>query len=192
MTVISYFRRIGAPVASAISTGARVIRRISAPIVSAVVTAAVIGGALWIQDSRGAWPFEPASAPVATLQGTVPAATTGSDPNHNRVPVDVTQDTVQALGIRLETVGRQSLTQEFRAVATVVPDDCIGESRGSAGDPCPESCARCVCCARAPIFVPQVVVSPAADVQIGALPLPAIGAPRSAFPHRILHVPKAL
>ena len=99
------------------------VRRISAPTVSAVVTAAVIGGALWIQDSRGAWPFEPASVPMATLQGTVPAATTGSDPNHNRVPVEVTQDTVQALGIRLETVHRQSLTQDVRAVATVVPDE---------------------------------------------------------------------
>lgn len=99
------------------------VRRISAPVISAVVTAAVIGGALWIQESRGAWPFEPGSAPVATLQGTVPAATTGSDPNRNRVPVDVTQDTVQALGIRLETVGRQSLTQDVRAVATVVPDE---------------------------------------------------------------------
>ena len=99
------------------------VRRISAPVVSAVVTAAVIGGALWIQDSRGAWPFAPASAPVATLQGTMPTATTGSDPDHNRVPVDVTQDTVQALGIRLETVGRQSLTQDVRAVATVVPDE---------------------------------------------------------------------
>jgi Cu(I)/Ag(I) efflux system membrane fusion protein len=123
MTVIPNFRRIGAPVASAMRTGAQVIRRISAPIVSALLTAAVIGGALWIQHARGAWPFEPTAAPVATLQGTMPAATTGSDPNHNRVPVDVTQDTVQALGIRVETVGRQSLTQDVRAVATVVPDE---------------------------------------------------------------------
>jgi Cu(I)/Ag(I) efflux system membrane fusion protein len=99
------------------------VRRISAPIISAIVTAAVIGGALWIQHSREGWPFEPASAPVATLQGTVPAATTGSDPNHDRGPVDVTSDTVQALGIRLETVGRESLTQDVRAVATVVPDE---------------------------------------------------------------------
>jgi Cu(I)/Ag(I) efflux system membrane fusion protein len=99
------------------------VRRISAPVVSAVVTALVIGGALWIQHSRGSWPFEPASAPVATLQGTVPAATTGSDANHNRVPVDVTSDTVQALGIRLETVARESLTSEVRAVATIVLDE---------------------------------------------------------------------
>ena len=141
MTVFSHLRRIGAPIASAInsgalfvrhlsarvsasiSTGARLIRRIGAPIVSAVLTAAVIGAGLWVQRSRGGWPFEPLEAPVATMQGTRPAATTGPDPDHNRVPVDVTADTMQALGIRLETVGRQSLTQEVRAVATIVPDE---------------------------------------------------------------------
>ena len=123
MTVISHLRRIGAPLVSAIGTGAQAIRRISAPILSAVVTAVLIGGALWIQDSRGSWPFEPAAAPVTTMQGTAPAATTGPDGNHGRVPVDVTSDTAQALGIRLETVGRQSLTQDVRAVATIVPDE---------------------------------------------------------------------
>ena len=141
MTVFSHFRRVGAPiasamnsgallawrlstrVASALSTGARLIRHISAPIVSAVLTAAVIGGGLWVQHSRGGWPFEPITAPVATMQGTRPAGTTGPDPDHNRVTVDVTADTAQALGIRLETVGRQSLTQEVRAVATIVPDE---------------------------------------------------------------------
>jgi membrane fusion protein, copper/silver efflux system len=103
------------------------LRRVRAHIVSAGVTAAVIGGGLWIQRSHGAWPFEPTAAPVAApvsaLLTTMPAATTGSDSNHNRVPVDVTQDTVQALGIRLETVVRQSLTQDVRTVATVVPDE---------------------------------------------------------------------
>jgi Cu(I)/Ag(I) efflux system membrane fusion protein len=123
MTVFSHVRRIGAPLASAISSAVQVMCRISAPIVSAVVTAAVIGSALWIQHSRGAWPFEPALAPVPTLQEMVPAATTGVERKHDRVPVDVTSDTAQALGIRLEAVSRQSLTQDVRAVATVVPDE---------------------------------------------------------------------
>lgn len=141
MTVFSHFRRIGPPVASAcngaalfvrrlgarlaatIRTSAYALRRIGAPIVSAVLTAAVIGAGLWVQHARGGWPFEPIEAPVATMQGTRPTATTGPDPDHNRVPVDVTADTMQALGIRLETVGRQSLTQEVRAVATIVPDE---------------------------------------------------------------------
>ena len=41
----------------------------------------------------------------------------------DRVAVDVNANTVQELGIRLEVVGRESLTQEARAVATVVPDE---------------------------------------------------------------------
>jgi membrane fusion protein, copper/silver efflux system len=123
MTALAHLRRIGAPVASAIRTGARCIRRVSAPVVSAAVTAAVIGGGLWIQHARGAWPFESPASPVAAMQGTVAAGTAGSDRSHGRVPVDVTADTVQALGIRLETVGRESLTQDVRAVVTVVPDE---------------------------------------------------------------------
>jgi Cu(I)/Ag(I) efflux system membrane fusion protein len=39
------------------------------------------------------------------------------------VPVDVTSTTLDDLGIRLEAVSRQIVTQEVRAVATVVPDE---------------------------------------------------------------------
>jgi biotin carboxyl carrier protein len=99
------------------------LKRVGVPLASAAATALLFTGALWLQHSRGAWPFEPVAAPVATTQGTAPAATTGSDRNHGRVPVEVTADTVHALDIRLETVGRQSLTQDIRAVATIVPDE---------------------------------------------------------------------
>jgi Cu(I)/Ag(I) efflux system membrane fusion protein len=44
-------------------------------------------------------------------------------PTDDRVAVDVNAATIQELGIRLEVVGRQSLTQEARAVATIVPDE---------------------------------------------------------------------
>jgi Cu(I)/Ag(I) efflux system membrane fusion protein len=47
----------------------------------------------------------------------------GTAATHDRVPVDVNAATVQELGIRLEVVGREALTQEVRAVATVVPDE---------------------------------------------------------------------
>ena len=104
MTACSYLRRVGAPAASAIITGG------------------VFAGALWVQHSRGAWPFEPAVQPVVTVQTIVATATTGSNRNHDRVPIDVTSSMQQELGIRLEIVGRQSLTQDVRAVATVVPD----------------------------------------------------------------------
>jgi Cu(I)/Ag(I) efflux system membrane fusion protein len=138
MTVHSSLRRIGAALASAVSSGIRFIRRsgraasatftsrrrfprLAAPVLAALVTAAVITGALWVQHSRRAWPFDLTPAP--TSRGTTPVPTTGSGPNHNRVPVDVASGTVRALGIRLETVGRQSLAQDVRAVATVVPDE---------------------------------------------------------------------
>jgi membrane fusion protein, copper/silver efflux system len=99
------------------------LTRIGVPVVSVATTALLLTGALWLQHSRGAWPFETAAAPLTTMQEIVPTATTGADLNHGRVPVDLTSDTMQALGIRLETVSRQSLTQEVRAVATIVPDE---------------------------------------------------------------------
>jgi RND family efflux transporter MFP subunit len=45
----------------------------------------------------------------------------GSAKTHGRVPVDAA--TTQSLDIRLETVGRESLTETVRAVATIVPDE---------------------------------------------------------------------
>jgi Cu(I)/Ag(I) efflux system membrane fusion protein len=142
MTVISQLRRIGLRVRAAIpastlflrrfggsgravgAKGMTVIRRVGGPIASALVTAGVFTGVLWIQHSRGAWPFQSAVPPrAAAVPAPAVAATAGSDNEHGRVPVDVTSSTAQALGIRLETVGRQSLAQEVRAVAAVVPDE---------------------------------------------------------------------
>jgi Cu(I)/Ag(I) efflux system membrane fusion protein len=88
-----------------------------------VATALVFTGALWIQHARGAWPFTGASEAVASLSGTAIPSATGTTSTHDRVPVDVNGAMVQELGIRLEVVGRESLTQEVRAVATVVPDE---------------------------------------------------------------------
>ena len=99
------------------------LKRIGGPVASAAATALLFTGALWLQHSRGAWPFEPTPAPVTAIEGAAPTATAGSDRSHGRVPVAVTSDEVNALGIRLETVGRQSLTQDVRAVATIVPDE---------------------------------------------------------------------
>jgi Cu(I)/Ag(I) efflux system membrane fusion protein len=88
-----------------------------------MVTAAAFSGALWMQHAREAWPFAPAvDAPVSASGPAMPAAE-GTPATHERVPVDVNVATLQALGIRVETVGREALTQEVRAVATVVPDE---------------------------------------------------------------------
>jgi Cu(I)/Ag(I) efflux system membrane fusion protein len=87
------------------------------------VTASVFTGALWIQHARQAWPFGAESQAVASLNGSAMPAAAGTSATHGRVPVDVNTATIQELGVRLEVVGRKSLTQEVRAVATVVPDE---------------------------------------------------------------------
>ena len=100
------------------------VRRIGAHIASAAVSAMVFTGALWVQHARSGWPFRPPNrAVVASLSGAAMPEASGTASPHERVPVDVDAATVQALGIRLEVVGRESLTQEVRAVATVVPDE---------------------------------------------------------------------
>ena len=99
------------------------LHRFAAPMAAVVVTAAVFTGALWAQHSREAWPFAPRAQPAARWTCRPPSATTGSGSTHDRVPIDVTASTLQELDIRLEVVTRESLTEEVRAVATVVPDE---------------------------------------------------------------------
>ena len=98
------------------------LRHIGAAVGSALVTGALFTGVFWIQHSRRAWPFEPASPP-GTMQAMTATATAESDRGHDRVPIDVASSTLQELGVRLEVVGRQPVTEEVRAVATIVPDE---------------------------------------------------------------------
>jgi multidrug resistance efflux pump len=97
------------------------LRRIGAPLAAAAVTALLFTTALWVQHARGGWPFDTARATRETEATVGMAATTGPGATHNRVPVDAAA--TQSLDIRLETVGRESLTQTVRAVATIVPDE---------------------------------------------------------------------
>lgn len=97
-------------------------RRVATSAVSALVTAAIILGAFWVQHARGAWPF--AGSPTSATTPAAPdMASMDSGAMPDRVPVDVTPSTLQDLGIRLEEVRRESLTQTIQAVATVVPDE---------------------------------------------------------------------
>ena len=99
------------------------LRRFRTPVVTAVTTALVFTGALWVQHARAAWPFasgEPAPTAMVMDSTAAPAAE-GAAPG--RVPIDVTAATLGELDIRFEVVTRESLTQEVRAVATVVPDE---------------------------------------------------------------------
>jgi hypothetical protein len=84
------------------------------------------------------------------------------------------------------------VVQSTDLLASIIPDDCVEETRGSAFDPCPENCARCVCCARVPVFVPQVhAAAPTAAPGVADL-LPPIDRPMNPAPRGILHVPRIL
>ncbi len=96
------------------------LQRVGAPLASAIATALVFTTGLWIQHARSGWPFDrPADTPRAESTAGM-EQTTGAN-THNRVPVDAAA--ARSRDIRLETVGRESLTQTVRAVATIVPDE---------------------------------------------------------------------
>ncbi len=99
------------------------LHRLAAPMAAAVGTAVVFTGALWVQHAREAWPFTPGGEATAARVAPTAVTNTDSGASHGRVPVIVTASTLQELGIRLEVVKRESLTQAVRAVATVVPDE---------------------------------------------------------------------
>jgi Cu(I)/Ag(I) efflux system membrane fusion protein len=88
---------------------------------AAGATALLFTAVLWVQRARGGWPFNNAPATAQTEASAGMTATAGSDTRPSRVAVDAAS--AQALDIRLETVGRESLTQTVRAVATIVPDE---------------------------------------------------------------------
>jgi membrane fusion protein, copper/silver efflux system len=97
-----------------------VLRRVGAPIISVVVTALVFTVGLWAQHTRARWPFERLAA-TPQVKGVAGFEPTTEVQTHTRVPVDAVA--ARSLDIRLETVGRDTLTQTVRAVATVVPDE---------------------------------------------------------------------
>jgi membrane fusion protein, copper/silver efflux system len=104
-------------------TSFSILRRIGAPLGSATATAVLFIGALWMQHARSAWPFAPQRDPLPAMTGSTMPSAAATVSTHDRVAVDVSATTIRELGIRLEVVGRQSLTQEARAVATIVPDE---------------------------------------------------------------------
>lgn len=82
--------------------------------------------------------------------------------------------------------------QSTELLASVIPDDCVEDTRGSAADPCSDDCARCVCCACVPVFVPHVSASTPADTPVVAEPVAPIDPSTSPLVRGILHVPKPL
>ena len=97
------------------------LRRIQQPLLSALATAIVLISLMWVQHARSGWPFDRSEATSAPKAMPGAESSSGAVTTHNRVPVDAAA--AQSLDIRLETVGRDSLTQTVRAVATIVPDE---------------------------------------------------------------------
>ena len=103
-----------------------------APVLASVLTASVLVALLLVQRQRHAWPFDgvavhgPATAsPVAagTATPAMEADTEGGPGSRSRVPIDVSPDVMQTLGVRIEPVTREALTETIEAVATVAPDE---------------------------------------------------------------------
>jgi hypothetical protein len=84
------------------------------------------------------------------------------------------------------------VVQSTDLLASIVPDDCVEDTRGSSTDPCQQNCARCICCARLPIFVPQVEESAPSEVLGVPDPLSPVDHVTTPAPRGILHVPKVL
>jgi Cu(I)/Ag(I) efflux system membrane fusion protein len=103
-------------------TSTSTFRRLRAPLVAAIGTALFFVGILWIQHARGRWPFTAGTSVVALQGNPAPMPAAGTDAP-DRVAIDVNAETLDALGVRLEVVGREALSQQVRAVATVVPDE---------------------------------------------------------------------
>jgi Cu(I)/Ag(I) efflux system membrane fusion protein len=96
---------------------------IGPPLAAAFATAGLFSVMLWVQHARDAWPFAPHSDAPVIKAAQAAIAPDDAAAAHQRVPVDAA--VAGALDIQLETVGKGSLTQTVRAVATVVPDESL-------------------------------------------------------------------
>lgn len=99
---------------------------------ASLMTAALIMAVLWVQRERNGWPFDGGPEQVATVSGQAPATgdvagmdMSGETDGHapSRVAIDVTADTRQTLGVQVQPVTREALTETIQAVATVAPDE---------------------------------------------------------------------
>lgn len=98
------------------------------PKVIAVATSSalvLVIGLFVIQHFRHGWPFSlhhGKGQPATSAQ--VPARSGGSvGPTHPRAEVEIAQAQLDAIGVRIEQVRRETISQPIRTVATVVPDE---------------------------------------------------------------------
>lgn len=81
--------------------------------------------------------------------------------------------------------------QSSELLAAAMPDQCVEDARSTGGDACADNCARCVCCARLVVGVPQVLGATNVTFVRSSPPLPVPDSITAAEPRGILHVPKA-
>jgi Cu(I)/Ag(I) efflux system membrane fusion protein len=97
----------------------------------AVVTSSALVlliGALLVQHVRDGWPFSlhhgmNAPAPARVAGHGAARAGSSTPPAHPRAPVEVDQAQLDAIGVRIEKVRSETISEPIRAVATVVPDE---------------------------------------------------------------------
>ncbi len=101
------------------------LQQIRVPALSVVATASLLGGLLLMQHLRHGWPFSlHMGHPSTSVESPAADAHAGHlSPAPDRVRVDLETAAVDRVGIRLEAVRVETLTQPLRAVATVVPDE---------------------------------------------------------------------
>ena len=97
------------------------LRPIGAPFGAALATAVIFTTLLWVQHTRLSWPFNTARAAAVDAARTSPGGEPHDVAAHRRTTVDAAA--TRNLDITLETVGRDTLRQTVRAVATIVPDE---------------------------------------------------------------------
>lgn len=94
---------------------------------------AVVAGSAWVlflglfvvQHFRHGWPFSlhhGVDRPAAPIR--VPATDAGDvGPAHPRAEIEVARAQLDAIGVRIERVRQETVSESIRAVATVVPDE---------------------------------------------------------------------
>lgn len=80
--------------------------------------------------------------------------------------------------------------QTTDVLIVLAADECDDSIQGSAADPCPQNCSRCICCARVATFIHTVLTSAPADAPATRATVRPSDVLPDPAPHRIFHVPK--
>lgn len=85
----------------------------------------LVVGVLLVQHLRHGWPFSlhhGIGVPLPSARVAAPGGT-NAPTTHPRAEVEIAQEQLDAIGVRIEKVRQETITQPIRSVATVVPDE---------------------------------------------------------------------